>query len=83
MERDRLFKAIQMYDFALDELNLYLDTHPGCTEAVKYFRQYQMMADKCREEYEGKYGSLTAYSTNIDKGWDWVNAPWPWEKGGN
>ena len=30
--KEKLFRVIQMYGFALDEIRIYLDTHPDCQE---------------------------------------------------
>ena len=42
-EKQMLLKAIQKYDFALYDLNLYLDTHPHSKEALQLFQKYKMM----------------------------------------
>ena len=34
-----LLRAIQMYDFYLYELNLYLDTHPNDSQALSLFKK--------------------------------------------
>lgn len=36
MDKDKLFRAIQMYGFAIDEIKLYLDTHPNCRNALDF-----------------------------------------------
>ena len=33
-DKERLLRNLQMIDFALTEVNLYLDTHPHCPEAL-------------------------------------------------
>ena len=33
-----------------------------------------------REEYEAKYGPLTANVAATDCEWLWINNPWPWER---
>ena len=82
-EKDMLMRAIKKYDFALYELNLYLDTHPHCSNALAYFRKYKDLRDKAVEEYNKKYGPVTADQTNTDEGWKWVDEPWPWQQEGN
>lgn len=80
-EKNALMKVIKQYDFALYELNLYLDTHPKCMNALAYFKKYQDLRRKAVDEYTQKYGPITADQTNTDEGWKWTNAPWPWQKG--
>lgn len=79
-EKNTLMKVIKQYDFALYELNLYLDTHPKCMNALAYFKKYQDLRRKAVDEYTHKYGPITADQTNTDEGWKWTNAPWPWQK---
>ena len=79
-EKNALMKVIKQYDFALYELNLYLDTHPKCMNALAYFKKYQDLRRKAVDEYTQKYGPITANQTNTDEGWKWTNAPWPRQK---
>lgn len=83
MERNKLLHTIQMYDFALYELNLYLDTHPDCTEAIKYFRQYKELRNCAYDEYSSRFGPLTAVLNNCESHWEWIDEPWPWERSVN
>lgn len=79
-ERDMLFKAIQQYDFALYELNLYLDTHPNCSKALGYFNKYNELRTTAYNEYIKKYGPLTAKDNSSLSKWQWIDQPWPWER---
>ncbi|MBR1592345.1 MAG: spore coat protein CotJB [Ruminococcus sp.] len=79
-EKNRLLAVIKKYDFALKELNLYLDTHPNCRRALSLFNQYRANKDKAVNEYTSKYGSLTAEQNNNSERWAWVDDPWPWER---
>ena len=38
--RQTLMKRVQMYEFALVEANLFLDSHPDDQEALKYYSKY-------------------------------------------
>ncbi len=66
-------------DFALGELGLYLDTHPGDTEAVEVFNTYLKMYDELRRRYEQMYGPMTNRSHIPSKYYDWIKSPWPWD----
>lgn len=77
-----LMNEIYQYSFAVDDVLLYLDTHPEDQEALAY---YQAMKDSRREAvkaYEAQYGPLTKDGIrDCADYWTWVNSPWPWEGG--
>lgn len=80
-DKDRLFKTIQMYDFTLYELNLYLDTHPRCTHALAQYKKYAKLLNDATNEYNSRFGSITANSVSKDATmWDWSTTPFPWER---
>lgn len=82
MERKELLHNVQKTSFALVEVNLYLDSHPDCAEALEYFEKIKSENKMARKAYEEYCGPLTAASDNNDS-WQWVKTPWPWEIGVN
>lgn len=77
--REEMLHQIKCYAFAIQELALYLDTHPDDEKALclhnKYCREYKDLTDK----YQKVYGPLTInYPCNK---WRWLEEPWPWEGG--
>lgn len=78
-DRAKLFRYIQELGFALDDVVLYLDTHPQDEEALIYYEKYKKMYRDATHEYEKYYGPLVNESVNTENGWSWVDAPWPWE----
>lgn len=74
-----LLHAIQMYDFYLIELNLYLDTHPKCEKALKKFNEITEKRNQAYNTYINKYGPLKATDIVNENYFSWVNDPWPWE----
>ena len=70
-------------DFAIDELGLYLTTHPEDQEALQLYWSYIKLAQEGREKYQKLYGPLLQTDLTPDQGFVWLNDPWPWEKGGN
>lgn len=82
-ERRDLLCTIQKYAFALYDLQLYLDTHPKCIEAMQKFKKYKAMKQAAEEQFVRLYGPITACQSDMDKEWNWVQNPWPWEKEGN
>lgn len=81
MELDRaaLCKKIQQLGFVLDDLGLFLNTHPTNQIALDFFRENQGMYMEAATAYETKYGPLSIYYVNTDNGWTWTQGPWPWE----
>lgn len=81
--KDKLLRVIQMYGFALDEIRLYLDTHPDCQEALEYYHKYNALKKSAVEEYNRLYGPLTSGQVQSHTRWTWVQEPWPWERSAN
>jgi spore coat protein JB len=80
MDRDKLFRTIQMYGFAIDGIVLYLDTHPNCQHALNYYHKYNELKREAVEEYNRLYGPLTTRQVKSREKWTWTNEPWPWER---
>ena len=79
-EKARLRRKIKEYDFALKELNLYLDTHPNCRRALALFKKYKDLRKKAFDEYISQFGPITPEQSNDDQYWSWIEDPWPWER---
>ena len=82
--RHMLMNRINQASFAVDEVRLYLDTHPCDSEALAYFHEMIRKRNQALKEYAAAYGPLTvdtAESSCADC-WNWVNEPWPWQEGG-
>jgi len=78
-EREKLMRRIQACCFVLTETGLYLDAHPSCRKALRYFEKYSRMRDEALRQYEAKYGALTYSGIHAENGWNWVTEPFPWE----
>lgn len=79
-ERNMLLSKIKKYDFALKELDLYLDTHPNCRRGLAMFRRYKELRENALEEYTRRFGPITPEQVNNGERWTWVDDPWPWER---
>lgn len=79
-ENEKLLNVIRKYDFALYELNLYLDTHSRSRDALAYFKKYRELRDQAAAEYTEKFGPLTADMAAEGQTWAWTNGPWPWQR---
>ena len=66
-------------DFAIGELGLYLDTHPGDTEALRLHNTLVKMSKEATATYEKEHGPVTQ-CTEMDGRYTWVAQPWPWER---
>ena len=70
-------------DFAVDELGLYLTTHPQDQEALQLYWSYIKLSEEGREKYKKTYGPLLQTDLTPEDGYAWLQDPWPWDKGGN
>ena len=80
-EREELLYKIMEMDFAINDLNLYLDLHP---ENQNIYEMFKMYSEKCIEikyMYAKKYGPLTL-DQNYSNSYEWMKNPWPWDKNG-
>jgi len=85
MEKNRaiLLNKVSKAGFALNDLALYLDTHPTDINAIRHYEFYQKKHEELTKEYESKYGLLTRKiinNPNKPNRWTWVEGPWPWER---
>ncbi|MBR3692374.1 MAG: spore coat protein CotJB [Clostridia bacterium] len=74
-----LLREIDDVSFAMDEVRLFLDTHPKDTEALANFIALRKKREGLLEEYRAAYGPICAYSAGGRTAWNWVEGPWPWE----
>jgi spore coat protein JB len=83
VSKAQLLRLIHEVSFAVDDIVLYLDTHPCDQEALEYFRKYSGKRNDALREYAKHYGPLTIDTADDARSdsWDWVMQPWPWEGG--
>lgn len=81
-DRQRLLYDLQKIGFAAHELNLYLDTHPNDSTAIKLYNEYNKKEKMLNDEYERKYGPVDLSDTEglSMTPWAWIKEPWPWSK---
>ena len=82
-EREKLLQQVRMYNFALIETGLFLDSHPKNAAALAYFRQMQQKYADAAAAYEAQFGPLTILRASDETEWHWVADPWPWEGADN
>lgn len=79
-EKEALLEQWQQYNFALTDLNLYLDVYPNNKEALTLYNKYLEIIKQITDKYEKTYGPINLDSTYVgDNTWKWINGPWPWE----
>ena len=78
-DQKQLLSMIYSYSFMVNELNLFLDTHPKCMEALSAYEHYSKLRLDAIRNYSMMYGPLLADQVDINQGWSWVKTPWPWE----
>ena len=77
--RREMADKIKALDFSINELALYLDTHPDDEKALCLHRKYCKEVKDLKDKYQKVYGPLTInYPCNK---WRWLETPWPWERG--
>ena len=82
-EREELMYKIMEIDFAINDLNLYLDLNPEDNTMYEKFKMYVKECMGLKDEYSKKYGPLTLDQVD-SKEYKWEDNPWPWESdGGN
>lgn len=82
-KKDELLYNIQMYSFALKDMNLYLDIYPDDKNILNNFHNYRKKYEVLKKQYESEYGPLCMSNTLNTEKWTWIKNPWPWDKGGN
>ena len=81
--KKELFDTIGALSFALDDLRLYLDTHPDDTVALGKYGELQERRHGLIAEYTASYGSIDSYYVNTENGWDWNDSLMPWGREAN
>lgn len=81
MENNRanMIHNISVTSFYLDDLRLFLDTHPDDAKALSMYDEYSMKRKDLVRKYVAAYGPLKFYDMNGADTWKWVEYPWPWE----
>ncbi|MBE6161122.1 MAG: spore coat protein CotJB [Firmicutes bacterium] len=77
-EKEYLLYEIMEIDFAINDINLYLDLYPEDKEMYERFKMYTKKCMELKDAYSKKYGPLTIDETNQME-YKWDENPWPWE----
>lgn len=82
IDRKKLMQYIEEVSFAMDDLILYLDTHPKDQNALNYYEKLRVLRQQAVNSYTDNFGPLTFRNVKNCNDWAWVNQPWPWEMEG-
>lgn len=76
-----LLEKIQEIGFAVVDLNLFLDTHPDCTQALELYTKLSSTLKSLKADYVAKYGPLCATDSDKNSPFAWVDDghKWPWD----
>lgn len=77
-EKEAMKKVMQLM-FAVNDITLYLDTHPQDRNALNLHHQYVVEYENAKKYYEDNFGPLSIYA-NMNN-WTWSYDKWPWEGG--
>lgn len=82
-DRSWLLKEINECSFAVNDMLLYLDTHPCDEAALAYFMEHKQRRVDALKEYAKYYGPLTIDTADDEasRSFAWAETPWPWEGG--
>ena len=83
--REELMSRINSLSFAVNDLNLYLDTHPDCPKGAELFHRLLKERLDLLAEFASKFYPLTQLSmvTGEEESicYGWPEGPMPWEGG--
>lgn len=74
---------LQKLAFMIQELALYLDTHPDDREALEAYQNYQKIYAKLAKEYGEHVAQLNHAQPTDGERYRWLDDPWPWEFAAN
>ncbi len=77
-DREAKLYNVMQYAFAINDMNLFLDTHPNDKNALRYLEELINEEMEAKKEFMKSYGPLTVNKTKGDE-FKWIDSPWPWE----
>lgn len=79
MSCQQLLKKISELEFAITELNLYLDTHPENAEALEMLTKLSASLKSIKYDYDAKCPPLCVTDVSNNVPFEWVQGKWPWQ----
>ena len=80
-DKTKMLRRINAYDFALLDLQTYLDSHPADRRAMQLRQMYKKQRQELIGEYEMRFGPYVVTRDDVPDGdrWTWTHDPWPWD----
>ncbi len=80
----RLLQEINETSFAVNDIQLYLDTHPCDEKAMEFYKEHASRRNELLCRYAREFGPLTIDSAAEACGntFQWAQQPFPWEQEG-
>lgn len=78
-DREAKMYNVMQYEFAILDMNLYLDLNPNNRYALNILKELIRLENEAKEEYEKEYGPLEICDISGND-YDWIKSPWSWEK---
>lgn len=92
-DRQTLLQKINEASFAVNDISLYLDTHPTDMEALQFFKKVMSERKTAMQEFESQYEPLIIDCVNPKENnktgfetcypavehWTWGDGPIPWD----
>lgn len=78
-EQQNMMRRLQVQCFALDDIRLFLDTHPDDKAALEYYQKYRHLMEQTMNNYVKQFGPISPNQVEGTERWTWIDTPWPWE----
>ena len=83
-EKEQYLLDLNQVQFAMHDINLYLDNYPNDSMMLKEFNKNRELYLQLLEEYENRFGPINVSSNSLNTNpWMWNKEPWPWEGSDN
>ena len=78
-----MMKKLRMIDFALADMNLYLDAYPNSASALEYYHKLIAERERLAVSINSGCTPLTVRDNVSTTDWKWTDGPWPWQNEAN
>ena len=80
-KKSKMLAEIGQVSFSINDLVLYLDTHPEDQDALAYMQQLQARRREALTTFEAEHYPLVldCMGDDVKETWTWGSAPAPWE----
>lgn len=84
MTKAGLLNRLNEVSFAVNDIHLFLDTHPCDEKALAFFQEVSEERNRLLKEYASSFGPLTIDTAACSREdmWNWTIQPFPWEQEG-